>query len=67
MSKHGVISCSTIVNAVVLQGMLAEAGIYGKIERGHTGFAIRITHERPLKDTMTGPRLVWSNGHEVPA
>lgn len=58
--KHGLIGCSNIVKAVVLQGMLAEAGVYGRIERGHTGYAVRVTHEAPL-DTVTGPRLVWSN------
>jgi hypothetical protein len=61
MSAKGVIGCSNIVKAVVLQGMLAEAGIYGRIERGHNGYAIRVTHEEPLGSTMTRPTLVWSN------
>lgn len=60
--KHGLIGCSNIVKAVVLQGMLAEAGVYGRIERGHTGYAVRVTHEAPLGgSTVTGPVLVWSN------
>lgn len=59
--SHSIFGCSNVVKAVVLQGMLAEAGIYGRIERALHGYAVKVTHEAPVRDTVTRPRLVWSN------
>lgn len=72
--SHSIFGCSSVVKAVVLQGMLAEAGIYGRIERALHGYAVKVTHEDPLKpphtvglceckqcSTVTRPRLVWSS------
>lgn len=54
--KHGLMGCSNIVRAVLLQGMLAEAGVYGRIIRGYTGYAVQVTHtEDHPACTVTNP------------
>lgn len=57
--KHGLMGCSNIVKAVVLQGMLAEQGVYGRIELAYTGYAVRVTHtEDHPACTVTNPPLL---------
>lgn len=57
--KHGLMGCSNIVKAVVLQGMLAEQGVYGRIVLGYTGYAVKVTHteDHPLCTVTNPPTL----------
>lgn len=57
--KHGLMGCSSIVKAVVLQGMLAEAGVYGQIVLAYTGYAVKVTHteDHPRNTVTTPPTL----------
>ncbi len=57
--KHGLMGCSNIVKAVVLQGMLAEQGVYGRIVLGYTGYAVKVTHteDHPMCTVTNPPTL----------
>lgn len=54
--SHSVMGCSNIVKAVVLQGMLAEVGVYGRIIPSYLGYAVKVTHtEDHPACTVTNP------------
>lgn len=54
--KHGLMGCSSIVKAVLLQGMLAEKGVFGRIVPSMHGYAVKITHtEDHPRNTVTSP------------
>lgn len=57
--SHGLMGCSSIVKAVVLQGMLAEAGVFGRIVLGYTGYAVKVTHteDHPMCTVTNPPTL----------
>ena len=57
--SHSVMGCSNIVKAVLLQGMLAEQGVYGRIVLAYTGYAVKVTHteDHPMCTVTSPPTL----------
>jgi hypothetical protein len=71
--SHSVMGCSNIVKAVVLQGMLAEAGVFGHIVPSYKGYAVKVTHteDHPACTVTNPPTLefgdeTFTNARVVP-
>lgn len=44
VSRHGVLGCSSLIRAIVLQGELADKGVCGRIVPSLYGYAVKVTH-----------------------